>query len=147
MDVFSKLLSRDLDKLALEISSFENEENLWKLFGGIKNTAGNLCLHLVGNLNHFIGSIMGDSGYVRNMESEFATKGVPKQQMMQMVVETKESIVSTLEQWKPGDLQKPYPVQVFGEEMTYEFFLIHLVAHLNYHLGQINYLRRMIDSK
>lgn len=147
MEVFCKLLSRDLDKLAMEISSFENEKNLWMLSGEINNTAGNLCLHLVGNLNHFIGTIMGNSGYVRNRESEFASKDLSKQQLLQMVAETKEAVVSSLEKWPVGDLQNPYPIQVFGEEMTYEFFLIHLIAHLNYHLGQINYLRRMIDSK
>ncbi len=147
MEVYSKLLKRDLDKLAMEISNFENEENLWALSGEIKNSAGNLCLHLVGNLNHFIGNVMGNSGYVRHRESEFATKGVSKQQLLQMITETKESVISSLQKWGGKNLREPYPIQVFGEEMTYEFFLVHLISHLNYHLGQINYLRRIIDAK
>jgi hypothetical protein len=72
-----KTFLRDLEKLKTEISSFKDESNLWKISGDIKNSAGNLCLHLCENLQHFIGAVLGNSGCVRNRDAEFSRKNVP----------------------------------------------------------------------
>ncbi|MCK5466968.1 MAG: DUF1572 family protein [Cyclobacteriaceae bacterium] len=145
MEALIQLFNRDIDKLKLEIESFKNEENLWQLEGQISNTAGNLCLHLIGNLNHFIGAVMGNSGYVRDREAEFNNKNIDRDQLIKMILDTKTIVASSLKDFEQEKIHDIYPIQVFGEDMTYEFFLIHLVTHLNYHLGQINYLRRILD--
>ncbi|MCK5105762.1 MAG: DUF1572 family protein [Cyclobacteriaceae bacterium] len=145
MEALIQLFNRDIDKLKLEIESFKNEENLWQLEGQISNTAGNLCLHLIGNLNHFIGAVMGNSGYVRDREAEFNNKNIDRDQLIKMILDTKTIVASSLKDFEQEKIHDIYPIQVFGEDMTYEFFLIHLVSHLNYHLGQINYLRRILD--
>lgn len=44
-------------------------------------------------------------------------------------------------------LQQEYPILVFESKTSTEFFLIHLSTHLAYHLGQINYHRRLLDSE
>ena len=67
-----KLFKRDLGKLKEEVDSYQNEANLWIVTNDVSNSAGNLCLHLVGNLNHFIGAVLGDSGYVRQRDLEFS---------------------------------------------------------------------------
>jgi uncharacterized damage-inducible protein DinB len=54
-------------------------------------------------------------------------------------------IDSVLPQLSEEDLKKEYPLVVFERAMTTDYFLIHLVAHLDYHLGQINYHRRLLD--
>ncbi len=59
-----KLFKKDLNALKQEVAAYTNEANLWVLDDDIKNSAGNLCLHLVGNLNHFIGATMGDTGAI-----------------------------------------------------------------------------------
>lgn len=141
---FQKLILRDLDSLATEISSYPTEESLWLLHGDIKNTAGNLCLHLCGNLQHFIGAVLGKSGYVRNREAEFADKHVPKEKLLAEIEATKKAISQTLSQMDASELQEEYPIQVFGAPMTTEYFLIHLSGHLMYHKGQINYHRRLL---
>ncbi len=146
MEALIKLFNRDLSKLKLEIESFSNPENLWKIQGNISNSAGNLCLHLVGNLNHFIGAVIGNTGYVRDRESEFANKNIEQEKLLKMVESIKSTVSETLHTFNAEKLKSIYPIQVFGEDMTYEFFLIHLVAHLNYHLGQINYLRRILET-
>ena len=146
MEALIQLFSRDFNKLSEEIKSFENQANLWKTSGDISNTAGNLCLHLVGNLNHFIGAVIGKSGYKRTRDEEFSTRNVAKDDLVAMVFECKETVISTLSEFNVEKLKTAYPIRVFDEDMTYEFFLIHLVAHLNYHLGQINYLRRILES-
>ena len=141
-----KIILRDLDKLEKEITMYPNTESLWVIRGEIKNSAGNLCLHLCGNLQHFIGSVLGASDYVRNREKEFSLKGLTGKDLVSEVVQTRESVKRTLEKLDPVVLEKVYPVVVFDELMTTMYFLIHLTAHLEYHLGQINYHRRMLGS-
>ena len=139
------LFSRDLTKLKTEIESYQNEENIWKTDKNISNSAGNLCLHLVGNLNHYIGMTLGNSGYIRNRELEFSLKDISSVKLIQQVEKTIETVTLTLENVSKEELQKEYPSEPLGYPMTTEYFLIHLFGHLNYHLGQINYHRRLLD--
>lgn len=141
----SFLLIRDLDRLADEIQAFKQEENLWKVTGRITNSAGNLCLHLVGNLNTYIGAILGASGYERDREAEFSQKNVSRAELLNKIQEVKAGVSHTLEKLTAKQLQEPYPQRVLGYQMTTGFFLVHLSGHLNYHLGQINYLRRLLE--
>jgi len=145
IDAFIKIYDRDLNKLKKEIELFNDENNLWRTIGNIKNSGGNLCLHLVGNLNTYIGKNMGHSGYVRDRDAEFTLKNIPKEKLVQQVTETKEIALSTLQNMTEGELKQNHVEKVFDYEMTNEFFLIHLAAHLSYHLGQINYLRRILE--
>lgn len=135
---------RDLTKLKDEINLFEKEEEIWITPGSIKNSPGNLCLHICGNLSHFIGGVLGSSGYIREREKEFSLKNVPRNQLINLIDETILIVGETLESIDKKDLDERYPIDVFGSEMSSEFFLIHLTTHLNYHLGQINYLRRIL---
>lgn len=146
IDTLKKLFDRDLEKLKTEISSYKDEKKLWKISGEIKNSAGNLCLHLCGNLQHFIGAVLGNSGYIRNREAEFNTKNVPKTKLTEEIDQTTKIVHKTLSELKEDKLNEKFPINVFDYEMTTGFFLVHLVAHLNYHLGQINYHRRLLDN-
>lgn len=137
------LYARDLDKLAEEIRLYPDEAAIWKVAPGITNSAGNLCLHLCGNLQHFIGTILGNSGYVRNREAEFASKNIPREKLLEEIEKTKAAIAQTLPDLPHEQLHAPYPVEVFGHPMATVFFLMHLATHLGYHLGQVNYHRRL----
>jgi uncharacterized damage-inducible protein DinB len=139
------LYTRDLNKLKTEIQAYKNEETLWIIENSISNSAGNLCLHLVGNLSHFFGAVLGNSGYVRNRELEFSLKDVPRVELLKKVDETLDAVIKTLDQLKKEDLEKEYPIEPLGYKMTTEYFMIHLIGHLEYHLGQINYHRRLLD--
>jgi uncharacterized damage-inducible protein DinB len=141
-----KLFKRDLNKLKEEINLYNNEANLWKLHSLVTNCAGNLCLHLVGNLNHFIGATLGETGYIRQRDLEFSQKNVSVEKMTEMVDETIVIVEKTLSKLTEADLQKEYKHRVFKEPTTTEYFLVHLAMHLAYHLGQINYHRRLLDA-
>lgn len=145
-EIISQLFLRDLEKLKTEISSFKDEKNLWKISGEIKNSAGNLCLHLCGNLQHFIGAILGNSGYVRNRDAEFSKKNVPISELVAEIELTSKVLQETFVKLTEDDLHKIYPINVFGYEMTSEYLLTHMATHFNYHLGQINYHRRLLDK-
>jgi len=138
------LYERDLNKLKQEIQSYENEEKLWEVSGNINNSAGNLCLHLTGNLRHFIGTILGKTNFVRNREAEFSLKNIPQNQLIQDVESTIAVIKEVLPQLTEEQLAQEYPLQVLGYPMPTSYFLIHLAMHLDYHLGQINYHRRLL---
>lgn len=145
IETLTKLFIRDLEKLKTEITSYKDEKIVWKISGDIKNSAGNLCLHLCGNLQHFVGAVLGNSGYVRNRDAEFSRKDVPIRELVAEIELTINVVQKTLAELKEDDLQKIYPINVFGYEMTTEYLLTQMAAHLNYHLGQINYHRRLLD--
>ncbi|MDZ7758596.1 DinB family protein [Rhodohalobacter sp.] len=143
---FEKILNRDLRRLFTEISAFEKEENLWKTTGEITNSAGNLTLHLIGNLNYYVGSKIGDTGYERDRPAEFSMQNVPRDQILMQIEETQDMVSSVLKNLDDSRLNEEFPEALFGHLMTLGFFLIHLSGHLMYHLGQINYLRRMLET-
>lgn len=134
---------KDLIRLKLEIEAYINEDKLWIKAEGINNSAGNLCLHILGNLNNYIGAILGNTGYVRNRPAEFSEK-TSKDYLLKFLDETTEMVKQTISNLDSEVLNQTYPDNVFGYEMKTEYFLIHLVGHLNYHLGQINYHRRIL---
>ncbi len=140
------LFDRDLSRLQKEIEAFRTEENIWKTAGAAPNAAGNLCLHLAGNLQTYIGKNLGGIAYERNREAEFALKGVARAALLQQIEATKRSVQAALESLTPEALQQNYPEKALGYDMSTQFFLIHLAAHLSYHLGQINYLRRILEQ-
>lgn len=146
IDTLQNLFNRDLLRLRKEIELYSNEANLWKTGDGISNSAGNLCLHLIGNLNTYIGKEIGNTGYVRNRDAEFALKDIPRHQLLEMVDATITTVRTSLNGLNENALADEYPVVVFDERMSSEFFLMHLTTHLNYHLGQINYHRRLMDK-
>ncbi len=139
-----KLFTRDLNALKKEINSYTNEEQLWLLDKEINNSAGNLCLHLIGNLNHFIGATLGKSGYIRKRDLEFSLKNISTSEMTKQIDDLIILIETVISNLSETDLKANYPLEVFGHEMTTQFFLIHLTTHLSYHLGQINYHRRLL---
>lgn len=141
-----QLFQRDLDKLKAEIEQYNNEADLWLVDKDITNCAGNLCLHLVGNLNAFIGAELGQTGYIRQRKLEFSLKNVAKQDLVLKIEEAKTLVDTTLANLDVEDLEKNYPINVFKEKMTTGFFLMHLSTHLTYHLGQINYHRRLLGN-
>ena len=137
---------RDLNKLKEEISLYENENDLWLLKGDIKNSPGNLALHLVGNLKHFIGAQLGSTGYVRNRDKEFADKNVPKEKMMKEIDEVIEIMQKVLPKITDEIFSQEYPIEFLGAKRLTGEILFILYGHLNYHLGQINYHRRLLAS-
>ena len=140
-----QLFSRDINKLIEEITLYKDEGNLWRTEKEITNSAGNLCLHLVGNLKSFIGAVIGETGYVRNRPEEFAAKNVPREVLIKDLNEVITIVQQSLQQLPIENLDKEYPMQVFDKPLTYEQFLLHLYGHLSYHLGQINYHRRLLE--
>ena len=145
--ILADIYERDLAKLKGEIEGYTNSSDLWLVDGDIANSAGNLTLHIVGNLNHFLGGVLGGSGYVRDRDREFSDRDVPREDLVASIDETRSVVRTTFERLGENDLSSDYPIEVFGEPMKTGFFLVHLATHLNYHLGQVNYHRRLLSKQ
>ena len=139
----SEIYERNLLQLKDEINLYNDEHALWSVRGQVSNSAGNLCLHLIGNLNHFIGATLGNTGYVRHRENEFTSKNIPRENLLVEIDKTIEVVKNTFSQMKEEDLAKEFPLLKHDKRVSTEEMLLHLLAHLNYHLGQINYHRRL----
>jgi hypothetical protein len=142
-----QIFRRDLLKLRQEIASYTDEDKVWHVEKKISNSAGNLCLHLVGNLNTYIGAELGKTGYIRDRDLEFSQKGLCIESLIEKIDSTMVAVDTSLAKYDDSILQSEYPQKVFADSMTTGFFLLHLAAHLNYHLGQVNYHRRLLDTK
>lgn len=146
IEEFDMFFTRELATLNMEIAAYKTDEDLWVVKEGISNSGGNLALHLVGNLNHFVGAIMGKNGYVRQREKEFSDTGLTKAELLEMIDATVEMISEVLKELNDEDLQKTMPVEVMNRTWTYHSFLVQLIWHLGYHNGQVNYHRRLIGN-
>ncbi len=138
------VLARDLRAVAREVDAYHDDETLWRTAPGIPNSAGTLALHLAGNLEHFIGAVLGRTGYVRDREAEFATRDLTRAEVRRRIEAAAKSVDATLAQLAPEQWEGEYPVPVAGRKLGTAGFLAHLATHLAYHLGQIDYHRRML---
>ena len=141
----ARVFQGQLSQLEKEISLYD-EALLWAVKDGITNSGGNLTLHLIGNLNYYIGAILGDTGYTRNRENEFAAKDVSSTELLDMIRRTSEMIAAVLNNFSETALEQEYPIIVLEKPSSTQYFLLHLSEHLGYHLGQINYLRRILQT-
>ena len=140
------LFTRDLNKLKQELNAYTNEANIWKVEPGIGNSAGNLTLHLIGNLNHFVGATIGKTGYVRYRDLEFSKKDIARTILIGDLDKTIAMLTAILTPLSNEDLDKEYAFMKPEQIDSAGQFLIHLFGHLAYHLGQVNYHRRLLDK-
>jgi uncharacterized damage-inducible protein DinB len=145
-DAILKIMSRELDTLAKEISLYPDDASLWAELGGCTNSGGNLALHLVGNLRHFLGAQLGHTGFVRDRESEFTTQGLSRETLLARVSTAKAEVQAALSPLDEAAFAAPYPAPINGVTMPLATALIHLQSHLAFHLGQIDYHRRGVTG-
>lgn len=138
------LFRRDLGKLIKQINSFPNDEALWRTLPGVTNAAGNLALHLEGNLREYVGRQLGQISYVRNRPLEFSASGVSRDELVARLSDLRDCIPSVIESLTSEQLEMEYPEVVLEAAMSTKQFLFHLYGHLNWHLGQVDYLRRIL---
>lgn len=140
--VLANFYERDIRKLIEEVNLFGNEENLWKTQGSVKNSSGNLVLHIIGGLNHLIGATLAQTGYIRNRDQEFIRKGVERKDLITQLEKLIPMINETV---NAQHMEAEYPLIFDNAKRSKSYVLVQLSLHLNYHLGQVNYLRRILE--
>lgn len=145
-ETLKTIFARDLKRLQTEIELYKNETVIWKADKLVTNSAGNLCLHLIGNLNAYIGVGLAKTNYVRQRELEFSLKDIPRTELLQRIEATMQVVETGLNNVSTEQLKQDFPIQIWDKPTGMEYTLVHLTTHLNYHLGQINYHRRLLDA-
>jgi len=139
----AELFRRDTGRLLQELNAFPNEDALWRTLPGVSNSAGNLFLHLEGNLREYIGRQLGNIPYDRTRDTEFSATSVPTDELGRRLLAVQDLTWKTISGLSPSQLDAVYPEDLFGKQLSVQQFLIHLQGHLNYHLGQVDYVRRV----
>lgn len=142
----SKSFLRDLDTLSREVALYPDDASLWAERPGLPNTGGNLTLHLCGNVRHFIGLTLGHSGYVRNRDHEFASKQETRAELTALIAAARAEVAAALAQLPDAQMNEPFPLAVGGVTLPTGRFLLHLATHFTFHLGQIDYHRRIVSG-
>jgi hypothetical protein len=142
----ASLFRRDLTRLGQEIAAFPSDDALWQVLPGVTNPAGNLALHLEGNLREYVGRQLGNRPYSRNRPLEFSAKGISREGLGTRISELQRTIPAVVEALSAEQMESEYPETVLDAAMPTGQFLMHLYGHLNWHLGQINYLRRLVTG-
>lgn len=145
-DDIRRLLVRELGAFAREVELFPDDRTLWETLPGIANSAGNLALHVCGNLRHFVGAVLGKTGYVRDRPAEFATREGRREDVARLLRETADVVSAVLPGVPDAVLDAPYPEPHDGTQLPCRLFLMHVAVHLAMHLGQAGYLRRALTG-
>jgi hypothetical protein len=138
----SALFSRDIHRLIQELQAFPDTAAVWKTAPGVSNAAGTLALHLEGNLREYIGRQLGGIEFTRDRPREFSARGVEQAELIARLEKVRDTIPPVIAALSAAQLDADYPEKVLGKPTSTRQFLIHLLGHLNYHLGQVDYLRR-----
>jgi hypothetical protein len=140
------LFKRDLTRLIQELGAFPEDETLWRTVPGIANSAGNLALHLEGNLREFIGRQLGGVEYQRQRPLEFSTAGLTAREIATRIEHVRDLVPPVIAALTAAQRAATYPESVYGTPISTGQFILSLYAHLNYHLGQIDYVRRVLTG-
>ena len=143
----SNVITRELKALRREVESYPNDADLWEVLPGIANPGGNLALHLAGNLQYFVGQVLGKNGYVRNRDAEFGSRDIPRAELLSEIDNAIQAVETGMSSISEDDLAQPFPEKVGGVSSTTGAFLAHFATHLAYHLGQVDYHRRILTGE
>lgn len=141
------VITRELRALAREIQAYPDDASVWRTIPGIANSAGTLALHLAGNIQHYVGAKLGGSTYRRDRPAEFARRDVPRVELLQEIQRAIQAAEVTLPGLSQRDLEADFPEAVGGRIIRTDEFLLHVATHLGWHLGQMDYHRRLVTGE
>ena len=146
IEAIRAVIIRELDSFTREIELFPSDQLLWETIPGVSNSGGNLALHVAGNLQHFVGTVLGNTGYVRNRDAEFARRTGTRAEVTAELIRARQVVSSVLGQVPDEALSRTYPEPMANQQISTGLMFAHLVTHLAFHLGQVGYLRRALTG-
>jgi Protein of unknown function (DUF1572) len=146
LEDFKVLYLREIATLERELDLYPDDASVWIELPGLPNPAGNLLLHLAGSLQHFFGATLGNTGYQRNREAEFTKRNVSRNDLKQELSSAREAVIAAFENLTEDRLTHVFPVQFTDAPFSTRLTLLQFLGHLAYHLGQIDYHRRVVTG-
>jgi uncharacterized damage-inducible protein DinB len=141
------VLLREIESVRASVEAYPSDASLFQPVPGITNTGGTLALHIAGNLRHFLGNVLGGIPYTRDRNAEFSNRAATRAQLAEQIEETRKAVAATIPKLSSEILAKPFPLQIAGRTVSTADFIVHLATHLAYHLGQMDYHRRVVTGK
>jgi Protein of unknown function (DUF1572) len=140
------LYLREIATLERELDLYPDDTSVWKELPGLPNPAGNLMLHLAGSLQHFFGATLGKTLYQRNREAEFTKRNVPRSDLKQELSKARQGVIAAFDNLTEDSLRQVFPVHFADAPFSTRLTLLQFLSHLAYHLGQIDYHRRVVTG-
>jgi hypothetical protein len=137
------LYLREVATLGRELDLYSDDRSVWRELPGLPNPAGTLFLHLSGSLQYFFGAVLGKSGYVRDRAAEFSKRDVPRSEIKRELARARQGVKAGFANLTEEHLGQVFPVQYADAEVSTQLTLLQFLSHLTYHLGQIDYHRRV----
>lgn len=145
-ELIGGILLRDLAAVRREIEAYDDDAGVWRTDPAIPNSAGTLALHLAGNIRHYVGAVLGGNGYVRDRDAEFADRGVAREEILRRLDAASADVAAVMPRLTDAQLAATFPQAVAGRHASTADMLIHLAVHLTFHLGQMDYHRRLLGG-
>jgi len=117
-DWITNVITRELKALRREIETYPSEQDLWEVRPGITNPGGNLALHLAGNIQYFLGNVLGKSGYARNRDAEFGSRDVPRSELLHEIDNAIAAVQTGMSKISEADLALRGPGDFFGTRQS-----------------------------
>jgi len=146
IEAIRAVIIRELESFIREIELFPNDQLLWETIPGVSNSGGNLGVHVAGNLQHFVGAVLGNTGYIRNRDAEFAQRSGTRAEVIAELVRARQVVSSVLSRIPDETLSRTYPELKANQQLSTGLMFAHLATHLAFHLGQVGYLRRVLTG-
>jgi uncharacterized damage-inducible protein DinB len=146
IDELNSFFLRDIAALERELELYPDDSSVWQNVVGLPNSAGNLVLHLAGSLQHFFGAILGNTGYVRNRDAEFSKRDIPRNELRTELAAARQGVIAGFEQLTDQRLEQSFPARITDAELSTRLTILQFITHLAYHLGQLDYHRRMVTG-
>lgn len=143
---YARFFGRELATVRDQLLAYPDNSSVWALPNGLPNSAGTLALHIAGNLRWFIGAQLGGSGYVRDRDAEFASRDIDRAELVRKIEAASDEVTRALATLDDSRLDEPFPLEVAGVRLPTGRFIGHLAVHLGYHLGQMDYHRRIVTG-
>jgi uncharacterized damage-inducible protein DinB len=117
-------------------------EDLWWRDNPASNSAGNLLLHLAGNMRQWIISGLGGAPDHRQRQREFdARDGGSAAELLEQLRNTVREADAVLAALEPESLLERRVIQ--GKDVTVLEAIYHVVEHFSMHTGQIIFLTKL----
>lgn len=146
LEELKAFLLRDIASVERELDLYPDEESIWKNLPGLPNSGGNLILHLAGGTQYFFGSALASTGYLRNREAEFSKKDIPRSDLTKELHDARQAVLAGFATMTEEKLEQPFPARITDTDLSARLTILQLVTHLAYHLGQLDYHRRMVTG-
>ena len=119
-----------------------SEKEIWWRPNTASNAAGNIVLHLCGNLRQWIISGLGGAPDMRARDTEFSERGpIPRRMLIKQLKTTVREACETIDRLSAETLLQDFSIQ--GFHVSGLVAILHVYEHFAYHAGQIAYITKL----